>query len=124
MLPVSQKRLGSCTLGRVTGLQARTGQRAVGWRESGQALDRIQRDCEMGTGLWFPQHGSLSLSTLWSIRLMPDVTIACPLSISHGWLTQQSCIMSLLFYFSLTPTVPIPVLSPVPSGQPLSSCIS
>lgn len=90
---VSQKRLGSRTLGQVMGLQARTGQRAVGWLGSGQTLGRIQRDREMGTGLWFPQHGRLSLSIAWSIRLMPDVTIACPLTISHGWLTQQSCIM-------------------------------
>lgn len=118
--PVLQKRLESCTLCPVRGLQAGTGQRAVGWLAFGQ----IQRDHEMGSGLWFLRHGRLSLSTVWSMRLLPDVTIACPLTISHGWLTQHSSLMWSLPYFSLIPIVPIAVLCPVPGGQPLFSCIS
>lgn len=78
----------------------------------------------MGAGLWFPRHGRLSLSTVWHMRLVPDVTIARPLTISHGWLTQHSCIMWSLPHFFLTSTVPIPALCLVSSGQPLSSCIS
>lgn len=51
---------------------------------------------------------------LW---LLPDVTRACPLTVSHGWLTQQSSTMWSFPRFSLPPTVPIPVLCPVPSGR-------
>lgn len=50
----------------------------MGWLGSGQ----IQRDRETRTEVWFPQHGRLSLTTVWGMWLLPDVTTACPLTIS------------------------------------------